>query len=106
LGSNPPEGTAVDAGTQISITVSSGLKVIPQVVGLPEAQAIVDLTNLGFKVEIIQQIGTPEQVGLVIAQAPKPGTKAKFDSLVTISVAVLDLTAPPVEPVPTEPAPS
>jgi len=99
LGSNPPEGTAVDAGTQIALTVSSGLKVVPQVVGLTEAQAITDLTNLGFTVEVIQQVGTPEQVGLVIAQAPKPGTKAKFDSLVTISVAILPEVQPPPPPV-------
>ena len=103
LGSNPPEGTAIDAGTQVALTVSSGLKVIPQVVGLAEAQAITDLTNLGFAVEVIQQIGTLEQVGLVIAQAPKPGTKAKFDSLVTISIGVLPEDLPP--PLPPEPAP-
>lgn len=100
LGSNPPEGTAVEAGTQVSITVSSGLKVIPQVVGLTEAQAITDLTNLGFTVEVIQQVGTLEQLGLVIAQAPKPGTKAKFDSLVTISVGVSLDQIPLPEPTP------
>jgi beta-lactam-binding protein with PASTA domain len=75
------------------------LKVVPQVVGLIEAQAITDLTNLGFTVEVIQQVGTPEQVGLVIAQAPKPGTKAKFDSLVTISVAISPEAQPPPPPV-------
>jgi serine/threonine protein kinase len=101
LGSNPPEGTAVEAGTQVALTVSSGLKVVPQVVGLTEAQAITDLTNLGFAVEVLQQVGLPEQIGLVIAQAPKPGTKAKFDSLVTISVAVSAEELPP--PLPEEP---
>ncbi len=98
LGSNPPEGTAVEAGTQVAITVSSGLKVVPQVVGLTEAQAITDLTNLGFTVEVLPQAGLPEQIGLVIAQAPKPGTKAKFDSLVTISVAVSPDQVPPAPP--------
>lgn len=98
LGSNPPEGTAVEAGTQVAITVSSGLKVVPQVVGLTEAQAITDLTNLGFSVEVLQQVSLPEQVGLVIAQAPKPGTKVKFDSLVTISVGVLAEEIPPPPP--------
>ncbi len=101
LGSNPPEGTAVEAGTQVALTVSSGLTVVPQVVGLTEAQAITDLTNLGFAVEVLQQVGLPEQIGLVIAQAPKPGTKAKFDSLVTISVAVSAEELPP--PLPEEP---
>jgi serine/threonine protein kinase len=66
LGSNPPEGTAVEAGTQVALTVSSGLKVVPQVVGLTEAQAITDLTNLGFAVEVLQQVGLPEQIGLVV----------------------------------------
>ena len=101
LGSNPPEGTAVEAGTQVAITVSSSLKIVPQVVGLTEAQAITDLTNLGFTVEVLPQAGLPEQIGLVIAQAPKPGTKAKFDSLVTISVAVSPDQVPPAPP-PTE----
>jgi len=87
ISSDPAAGTAVSAGTDVSLIISSGLKLIPQVVGLSEAQALTDLANLGFQVQILQQVVT-DQIGSVIAQAPKPGTKSKEGALVTITLGV------------------
>jgi len=87
ISSDPAAGTAVSAGTDVSLIISSGLKLIPQVVGLSEAQALTDLANLGFQVRILQQVVT-DQIGSVIAQAPKPGTKSKEGALVTITLGV------------------
>ena len=100
VGSDPAVGTAVSAGTEVAITISSGLKIVPQVVGLSEAQARTDLANLGFQVQILQQVVT-EQIGSVLAQAPKPGTKSSEGAVVTITVGVPPGTVIVVPPTPT-----
>ena len=87
ISSDPAAGSAVSAGTEVSLSISSGLKIVPQVVGLSEAQARTDLANLGFEVQILQQVVT-EQIGSVLAQAPKPGTKSSEGALITITVGV------------------
>jgi serine/threonine-protein kinase len=103
ISSDPAAGSAVSAGTEVSLSISSGLKIVPQVVGLSEAQARTDLANLGFQVQILQQV-VNEQIGSVLAQAPKPGTKSSEGALITITVGVPPGTAiviPPPIPTPT-----
>ena len=104
ISSDPAAGSAVSAGTEVSLSISSGLKIVPQVVGLSEAQARTDLANLGFEVQILQQVVT-EQIGSVFAQAPKPGTKSSEGALITITIGVPPGTSivvpPPPIPTPT-----
>jgi serine/threonine-protein kinase len=103
ISSDPAAGSAVSAGTEVSLSISSGLKIVPQVVGLSEAQARTDLANLGFQVQILQQVVT-EQIGSVLAQAPKPGTKSSEGALITITVGVppgTEIVIPPPLPIPT-----
>jgi serine/threonine-protein kinase len=104
ISSDPAAGSAVSAGTEVSLSISSGLKIAPQVVGLSEAQARTDLANLGFQVQILQQV-VNEQIGSVLAQAPKPGTKSSGGALITITVGVPPGTTivipPPPTPTPT-----
>ena len=104
ISSDPAAGSAVSAGTEVSLSISSGLKIVPQVVGLSEAQARTDLANLGFEVQILQQVVT-EQIGSVLAQAPKPGTKSSEGALITITIGVTPGTTiivpPPPIPTPT-----
>jgi serine/threonine-protein kinase len=101
LSSDPASGTAVSAGMEVTLTISSGLKIIPQVVGLSEAQARTDLANLGFQVQILQQV-VNEQIGAVLAQAPKPGTKSSEGAIVTITIGVppgtVVVVPPPITP--------
>ena len=85
------------------MSISSGLKIVPQVVGLSEAQARTDLANLGFEVQKLQQVVT-EQIGSVLAQAPKPGTKSSEGALITITIGVppgTEIVIPPPPPIPT-----
>jgi serine/threonine-protein kinase len=104
ISSDPAAGSAVSAGTEVSLSISSGLKIVPQVVGLSEAQARADLANLGFQVQILQQV-VNEQIGSILAQAPKPGTKSSEGALITITVGVPPGTTivipPPPTPTPT-----
>ena len=84
--------------------LTAGLTKDFESVGLSEAQARTDLANLGFQVQILQQV-VNEQIGSVLAQAPKPGTKSSEGALITITVGVQPGTTivipPPPTPTPT-----
>ena len=102
LAQDPEEGTQVDAGSSIDITVSSGLVKVPKVVGSSEAQARSDLAQAGFDVQVVEIQDASVSAGSVLAQSPQGGELLARGSIVTITVA----TSPPVPPTPTEePAP-
>jgi serine/threonine-protein kinase len=88
LEQSPSEGTQVDAGTMINITVSSGLVVVPSVTGLSEAQARSDLAQAGFEAQVVEQNDSSVPEGTVLAQSPKAGSNLSRGSTVTITVAI------------------
>ncbi len=103
LAQDPEEGTQVDAGASIDITVSSGLVKVPKVVGASEAQARSDLAQAGFDVQVVEIQDDTVPSGTVLAQSPQGGELLARGSIVTITVA----TSPPAptptqEPTPTE----
>lgn len=97
LSQDQPEGTQLDAGTAVNITVSSGLVKVPQVKGASQAQARSDLAQLGFDVQIVELQDGSVPAGTVLAQSPQPGALLPRGSVVTITVA----TSPPAPPTPT-----
>jgi serine/threonine-protein kinase len=97
LDQEPAEGSAVDAGTAVSITISTGNIVVPDVIGSSEAQARSDIVQAGFEAQVVYQESAEFIDGSVIAQAPLPGGQLARGSLVTITVA----TAPPPPDIPT-----
>ncbi len=103
LNQDPPEGTQVDAGTAVSITVSSGLVKVPKVTGSTEAQARSDLAQLGFDVQVVELEDGTVPAGTVLAQSPQSGELLPRGSIVTITVSTY--TPPPPPPTPT-PVPS
>jgi serine/threonine-protein kinase len=94
---SPSEGTQVDAGTMVNITVSSGLVQVPLVTGLSEAQARSDLAQAGFEAQVVEQNDPSITEGTVLAQSPKAGSDLARGSTVTITVAI---TIPEPEPEP------
>ncbi len=88
LEQSPAEGTQVDAGTMINITVSSGLVQVPSVTGLSEAQARSDLAQAGFEAQVVEQNDSSVPEGTVLAQSPKAGSNLSRGSTVTITVAI------------------
>ena len=98
LAQDPEEGTQVDAGASIDITVSSGLVKVPKVVGASEAQARSDLAQSGFDVQVVEIQDGSVSSGTVLAQSPQGGELLARGSIVTITVA----TSPPAPPTPTE----
>jgi len=88
LEQSPAEGTQVDAGTMVNITVSSGLVQVPSVTGLSEAQARSDLGQAGFEAQVVEQNDSSVPEGTVLAQSPKSGSELSRGSTVTITVAI------------------
>ncbi|HAN71983.1 MAG TPA: Stk1 family PASTA domain-containing Ser/Thr kinase, partial [Actinobacteria bacterium] len=102
LAQEPEEGTQVNAGSSIDITVSSGLVKVPEVVGVSEAQARSDLAQAGFDIQIVEIEDPTVPASTVLAQSPQGGELLARGSIVTITVS----TSPPLPPTPTaEPIP-
>jgi serine/threonine-protein kinase len=105
LSQDPAEGTQVDAGSSVNITVSSGLVKVPKVTGSSEAQARSDLAQVGFDVQVVDLEDGSVPSGTVLAQSPQAGELLARGSVVTITVA----TSPPpptVAPQPTSASPT
>ena len=97
LSQEPGEGTQVDAGASVDITVSSGLVKVPTVTGSSEAQARSDLAQAGFDVQVVEIEDGSVSGGTVLAQSPQGGELLPRGSVVTITVS----TSPPLPPTPT-----
>jgi serine/threonine-protein kinase len=107
LEQNPPEGSAVDAGTAVSITISTGNLVVPDLIGASEAQARSDVVQAGFTIQVVYQESADFIEGTVIAQAPLPGGQLTRGSLVTITVVTAPLPVTPTTgPGPDDSAPA
>jgi serine/threonine-protein kinase len=87
IGTDPPPGTPVPRGGNVTVLVSSGpdLIEIPNVVGQLEAPAIAALTGAGFNVTITyQNAGVPNR-GKVLSQSPTGGRAPR---LATVNITV------------------
>ena len=84
------EGSQVEAGTNIVLTVSTGQTgvEVPDVTGMTQAEAIAKLKQKGFD-SINKAEGTSNEVdkGKVISQTPEGGTVAPADTSVTITIS-------------------
>ncbi len=98
LAQDPAEGAQLAAGSPVSVVVSSGLVEVPDVQRLSQAQALSDLAQAGFEVQVVEQETSVDSPGLVLAQSPQPGTALVRGSVVTITVSV---SGAPVGPTPT-----
>ena len=98
LAQDPAEGAQLAAGSPVSVVVSSGLVEVPDVQRLSQAQALSDLAQAGFEVQVVEQETSVDSPGLVLAQSPQPGTALVRGSVVTITVSV---SGAPIGPTPT-----
>ena len=100
----PPEGSEADVGSSVVLVASSGKVTVPDVQDEPIAEATAILRQAGF--EVIQNPEESDTVepGIVLFQAPSPGTEVAFGSRVALTVS----EAPAVQtPTPTQaPTPS
>lgn len=63
-----------------------GGKTIPTVVGLTEEEAVEDLEDLGFTVEVTY-VGRDSDLGLVLSCSPSSGTRTDLTEIITLTVA-------------------
>jgi serine/threonine-protein kinase len=74
----------------VRLTVSSGRATIdvPDVTGLDEQSARLELENAGFVVRVTDETTTdPAQDGIVVGQAPAAGASLEEGAVVTLVVA-------------------
>jgi serine/threonine-protein kinase len=94
VGQSPGAGRRVKRGSQVTIFVSSGAIVVPDVIGEARKQAVTDLKRAGFSVAIQEDpTAAPEEEGLVTGQFPPGGARGQRGDTVTI-----DVGAPPTVP--------
>ena len=106
LSSDPVAGSPVDRGTAVALTVSNGKVEMPRVIGQPQADAEVQLSNIGVDLNV--EVRTQESdatPGSVIGQAPQAGTLLSTGDTVIITVATAP-SPPPSTPPPSTPPPS
>ena len=80
-------GTKLEPGSSIALVVAAPLPQVPSVVGKPEASAIRNLKDVGFKVKKAMQTRTTGKDDVVLTQSPGRGTRAKPKSVVRIVIS-------------------
>ena len=93
---NPPEGSKIDAGSKVAISLGKGPDQVrvPQVVGQQLTVAEPNLTaSSGFKV-VVQRVPSSRPSGEVIATDPPGGSMADKGSTVTVQVSSDQITMP------------
>ena len=88
LAQNPPAGSKVSRGTQVSFDVARGptLVTVPSVRGASQERAVRILARAGL-VPDIRQVRSPEPIGTVIAQDPPRQARVRARTRVTINVS-------------------
>jgi serine/threonine-protein kinase len=106
IAQDPQAGVNTSRGAKVTLTVSKGpgTTQVPLVIGYQRADAVQALQASGFVVTILMEdVTDPGQDGLVLAQDPRPGSKARKGAPVTITVGHLVAQTTPAETVPTAP---
>jgi hypothetical protein len=87
---DPAEGTEVEEGTVVALTVSRGpeLVTVPDVVGLPEPDALSALADARLEGSVADRVTSEDfAAGLVLAQDPAAGTELEPGSPVEVKVS-------------------
>ncbi len=85
----PVGGAQAPKGSAVTITVSSGIEqvVVPNVLGLTQAEAVAKIEALGLVADPQPRNGTPPpSIGTVLDQSPPPTTKVNKGTTVVIGV--------------------
>ncbi|MDR7081957.1 serine/threonine-protein kinase [Arthrobacter ginsengisoli] len=96
---NPAPGKNVAAGSTVEIIVSTGKVAVPQLVGLPRAEAEAALKALGLGMNATEVENSQVEPGKVTGQADAAEALVEQGKMVTVTVA--KAPPPPPEPSPT-----
>jgi serine/threonine-protein kinase len=95
---NPAPGQNVAAGSTVEIIVSTGKVAVPQLIGLPQAEAEAALRALGLGMNATAVENSQVEPGKVTGQAD--AAEALVEQGKTITVTVAKAPAPPPPPPP------
>jgi beta-lactam-binding protein with PASTA domain len=82
----PGAGTQLEEGQTVTISISSGRRAVPDVTGLPIAEARQQLEDAGFEAEERRRASTRPR-GIVVDQDPQAGVTAVGGTTVTLFVS-------------------
>lgn len=89
ISANVSEGTQVEVGSIITLTVSAGTsgQEVPEIAGLTYEEAESKLTNLGFLINKTESYSDEVALGEVISQMPVAGNKVPKGSVISVTVS-------------------
>ena len=96
----PAPGAPIAAGSNVELQVSSGKVLMPQLVGLAQAEAEALLKENGLVMSVVEQENSQVDPGKVTAQSD--AANAEVDQGKTITVTVAKAPAPTPTPTPTD----
>ncbi len=87
INTNPPPGTSVDAGSTVTVIVSQGQVVVPNVVGQDVDDARKILEDAGLKVKVTEDPAATADKDTVTAQDRPSGTNVPRGTTIEITVS-------------------
>ena len=86
LSVTPEPGSTITAGSGVVLTIASGEVEVPNLIGVEAIQAKTLLIQAGFLVREFNDYDSAQSIGVVIRQAPDPGTTQTIGKPVTITI--------------------
>ncbi|KAA1380378.1 Stk1 family PASTA domain-containing Ser/Thr kinase [Aeromicrobium fastidiosum] len=100
INTDPPSGTAVEAGSTVKLIVSRGEVTVPDLVGKTQDEAQAALDELDLKYDVTYDPNATDPANTVTRQSPSSGQQVPRGSRITLTVS-----ARPETPAPTTPTP-
>jgi len=88
---DPPVGTVVEEGAQVTLYVSTGNVAVPDVVGKTKQEAL-DLLNAQKLTGNTSEVQSTQPAGTVVTQDQAPGTPVKQGRTINLTIAVAPTT--------------
>ncbi|MCP1411651.1 serine/threonine-protein kinase [Paenarthrobacter sp. A20] len=102
INTGPAPGGAIAISTKVELQVSSGKVLMPQLIGLPLAEAEASLKTNGLPMVVAEQENSEVAPGTVTAQSETFNTEVDQGKSVTITVAKAPAPSPTPTPTPTD----
>ncbi|HEX5089745.1 MAG TPA: Stk1 family PASTA domain-containing Ser/Thr kinase [Nocardioides sp.] len=100
LQTEPEGGTEVDQGSTVTVTISKGPHLVPNVVGLNRSDAIQQIVDAGFAYDIRGDDKSTEPRGTVTDQLPPAGQPQPQGTTIVLFVSTYEPPPPPPTTVP------
>ena len=85
---SPPVGSVTRAGSGVVLTIASGEVTVPDLIGVEAIQAKTILIQAGFLIREFSDYDSLQPIGVVIRQAPEPGSTQTIGNSVTITINI------------------